>query len=230
MIFSNLIITDAIIYSVVLLTILLTAAITIGRLQKSYFEKHPDDSDKKIYKRKIAWRSVYILVLCCFGISISNAFMTSYAFCVGVSHGMAPDPETQKYDIPYKDVVYFNENSIKETDIDPADLKNRIIIYVRYDCPDCVILHRDLEALNTGRIVFLSSRSKTGLAVRELYDIHLAEVPQGVYINSEGKSTLVSIISGEGENLTLEQEQIATLFNMQANDLDKETESKSGNA
>ena len=102
--------------------------------------------------------------------------------------------------------------SVKETDIDINDLKNKAIIYVRYDCPDCIALHSQLAEIKD--MIFLASRSERGKAARDLYDIKLTEVPQGVYISTEGKATTISIVQHDENGIRLDLQQITILREM----------------
>ena len=76
------------------------------------------------------------------------------------------------------------------------------------------MLHDQLADIND--IIFLSSRTEKGKKVREMYNINLTEIPQGVYIDADGKSTTVRITQGSGDSLILDLQQIATLKEMTA--------------
>lgn len=63
----------------------------------------------------------------------------------------------------------------------PEDLKGSIIIYYRFDCPDCHAIYEDLCKAVEGRdkVYWISSRSKQGKALLANYPV--SEVPSAIY-------------------------------------------------
>lgn len=190
----------------------ISAGVLMHYLHAQYCSKHRDNAEKK---HKICANILKFLALASFSVTgffFGELINVGTSFYIARSHGMTPNPDTGEYDISYGEIMSLNRKSVKETSIDINDLKNKAIIYVRYDCPDCVILHEQLAEI--GDMVFLSSRTDKGKAARELYNIELTEIPQGVYIDSEGHATIIKITQGSGDTLALDLQQIAILREM----------------
>lgn len=64
----------------------------------------------------------------------------------------------------------------------PENLDGCIIIYYRFDCPDCKAIYDDLMTAseNVDNIYFVSSRSEQGSALLNQFPVE--EVPSGIYI------------------------------------------------
>lgn len=212
--FQNLVLPQAVVLSLVIIIISGTAGMVMRKAYNAYCVKHNDCDNAKIIKRGYTFKFAVLVLFSIAGLFLGNALNIAITFHTALTHGMTPNPDTGKYDIPYGKILMLNKNSVKETNADIYDLKNKAIIYVRYDCPDCVILHNQLADVNG--IIFLSSRTEKGKKVREMYNINLTEIPQGVYIDADGKSTTVRITQGSGDSLTLDLQQIATLKEMTA--------------
>lgn len=179
-----------------------------------YCTEHENCANTKITVRGNALKLTVLVSFSIAGLFIGNLINIGTTFYTALTHGMTANPDTGKYDISYGEMQMLNKNSVKETNADIYDLKNKAIIYIRYDCPDCIILHNQLADING--IIFLSSRTEKGKKVREMYNINLTEIPQGVYIDADGKSTTVRITQGSGDSLILDLQQIATLKEMTA--------------
>lgn len=195
-----------------IIIVALSASFLLRSFHTQYCCKHQDSTEKK---HKFCANILKFLTLLAFSVTgffIGEIINVGTSFCIARSHGMTPDPDTGEYDLSYGEIMSLNRNSVKESNVDINNLKNKAIIYVRYDCPDCVILHKQLAEIDD--MVFLSSRTDKGKAVRELYNIELTEIPQGVYIDSEGHATIIKITQGSGDTLTLDLQQIATLREM----------------
>lgn len=195
-------------------TLCAAAGIIVRRIYNNYCTKYKDSNESKIIKRGYALKLTVLVLFSIAGLFLGNLINTATVFYMAITHGMTVNPDTGQYDISYGKMLMLNRNSVKETNVDIYDLKNKAIIYVRYDCPDCIILHNQLANIND--IIFLSSRTEKGKKVREMYNINLTEIPQGVYIDADGKSTTVRITQGSGDSLTLDLQQIATLKEMTA--------------
>lgn len=164
-------------------------------------------------KRKVGAAKITVLLL--FSIAgwfVGNLISIVVTFNVAISHGMTPNDETHSYELTYGEILSLNRQSIKETNIDLNNLKGKAVIYVRYDCPDCVRLHDQLAAVTD--IMFLSSRSERGQAARKMYNISLTDVPQGVYIDPDGNAMIINIVSDD--KLMLDLNQLSILREMEA--------------
>lgn len=214
--FDSYIITDAIKYSIIVLVTTIIICVTIGLMQHHYFKKHKmiNDESNSVKTKKRAIKILYIAALAVTGYALGSTITTVVSYTTALSHGLSVNKETGKYDLTLSEILYLNKNSIKETNVDIDTLNNSVIIYVRYDCPDCVALHNQLLELESENVIFLSSRSETGKSVREKYDIDLTEVPQGVYINDDGKAITISIMRNENNNPVIDYQQINNLLDM----------------
>lgn len=220
--FQNYIITKAALLSAIIAgTTMLIGTILWVSLSR-YCKKHNKEDAQEISKTEKTTVSVLrLFVLILFAVSglyIGNVINISSTYYTAIKHGMTPNSETNKYDLKYGEVIALNKTSVEETDIDENDMKGRLIIYVRYDCPDCMILHDQIAELADHNFIFLSSRTQKGKNVRELYNIDLTEVPQAVYINHEGIATVATIMTGSGKDLAIDYEQIKVLKKMADHD------------
>lgn len=209
--FKNQLFQTAAVISVIITVLACTCGIVVHVLHTKYCKKYEETEDEKIIRRENLLRFLVLILFFTTGLFFSNAVTIGTAFYTAKSHGFTADADG-KYTITYGEMLYLNRNSVKETDIDVNDLKGKAVIYVRYDCPDCVMLHSQLAELDD--MIFLSSRTDKGKSARELYSIVLTEVPQGVYIDENGKATVINIMQGQGDNLTLDLQQIAALREM----------------
>lgn len=198
--------------SAIIAVVTAVVGIIVRNIHTKYCKKHITEDDAVIIKRANALKCFVLILFSITGLFFGNLIAVGTTFYTAVTHGMTTNPDTGKYDITYGRMLMLNKNSIKETNIDINDLKGKAIIYVRYDCPDCIFLHKQLAEIDD--VIFLSSRSENGKAARKLYNIVLTEVPQGVYIDENGKSIVINIMQGQGDYLTLDLQQIAVLREM----------------
>lgn len=203
---------SAAVVSAMIVFMSMSAGVLFHYLHCQYCDKHCDDAEEKHKFRANIIKFFALTAFAVMGLFLGNIITIGTSFCIAKSHGMAINPDTNEYDLPYGEVLSLNRYSVKETNIDINDLKNKAVIYVRYDCPDCVVLHSQLAEIKD--MVFLSSRSEKGRAARKLYNINLTEIPQGVYIDNEGNATTLSITQGAGDTLSLDLQQIAILREM----------------
>lgn len=210
--FKNLVLPQAAALSSVIILISGTAGVIMRKAYNAYCIKHSGCNEAKIIKRGYAFKFIVLILFSVAGLCLGNVINIILTFHTAITHGMTPNPDTGKYDIPYGETIMLNKYSVKETNVDISNLKNKAIIYVRYDCPDCVLLHNQLADIKD--IIFLSSRTEKGKEVREMYNINLTEIPQGVYIDADGNSTTVRITQGSGDALTLDMHQITALQEM----------------
>lgn len=190
------------------LLIAIVAYICINR----YCKRHKD-ADTATRRKVDAAKIAILLLFSVTGWFIGNLISIIITFNVAVSHGMVPNDETNTYDMTYGEILSLNKNSIKETNIDVADLKGKAIIYVRYECPECIRLHDQLAVVTD--MIFLSSRSERGRLARTTYNINLTDVPQGVYIDPNGDAMVINILSDD--RLTVDLNQLSILREMEAN-------------
>lgn len=71
----------------------------------------------------------------------------------------------------------------------PEDLRGNIIIFYKYNCPDCESIYRNLvqHTINEKDIYFSASNSEQGKKLRETYPI--TDVPCGIYVHKDGSFT-----------------------------------------
>jgi hypothetical protein len=210
----------AVILSIVIFAV---TSIALAVAERVYFKKHADGLDKTAERNKKIIRLIYMLILFMLGGSLANLLQFSTAYYHARERGMAPDPKTNQYTLSYNQMIYYNAHSVLESKVNTLDdMSGKIIIYVRYDCKDCVMLHDRLQAVADAHpdFLFLSSRTSTGRTVRDQYNIELTEVPQGVYIRKDGTSVVVPIMIDDKENQTvaLDDKQIESLLNLREHD------------
>lgn len=213
--FHNYYITQAAVMTALVAVAVLLAGIFFRCWHNLFCENHITNFVRVTKKIKIKATILKLTTLIAFsltGLCLGNLIGIALNYNTALSHGMIKNPDTGIYDLTYGEIIYLNRNSIKESDVNINDLKNKAIIYIRYDCPDCVALHEQLAALDD--MIFLSSRSEKGKDAQSLYTIYLTEVPQGVYIDSEGKATVIDIMQGSGKEITLDLQQISILREM----------------
>lgn len=83
--------------------------------------------------------------------------------------------------------IRFMYDGIKTTPIEstlPEDLSGAIIIYYRFECPDCRAVHNELMQASAGvqNIYFIPSRGEQGAKLIEQYPVDA--VPSGIYIRT----------------------------------------------
>lgn len=209
--FQNLLLHQAALWT----TVIAVGSAIIGTILRIQYGKrcsiqYADEITKRKVKSRLTVLRFFILLL--FSVSgtyIGNLINIGTGFYTAVTHGMTPDPNTGQYYLKYGEILALNRTSVKESDIDIKDLKNKAIIYVRYDCPDCAALHDQIAELDD--MIFLSSKTEKGKAARELYNINLTEIPQGVYIDPAGNATTLTITQGSGDTLSLDLHQLNIL-------------------
>lgn len=158
-----------------------------------------------------------IVTLCLFlalGLCVGSILSCIIVCRTAISHGA--DKEAVNT-LSYSTLRVYNKHSIKETNMALQDLKGKAVIFVRYDCPDCLQLHNSLNQIDD--IIFIASRSKLGLQTRSTYSIMLTDVPQGVYIDPNGNAITINIVNRETNSLILDETQIIRLREMERNSL-----------
>lgn len=208
--FGNMRIDIAFFWSILILLISVTITLIINISMKHYLKKNKEHVSEKIEKRLI---TSFVVTLFISAFMFGNILIDTNTLTVALSHGMTRNKDTNKYEITMSDMNAFNKQSMKETKVkDMESLKNQIIIFVRYECIDCLILHDEIKELDD--VIFLSSRSVTGKKAIETYNIKLTEVPQGVYVHENGESTVISFVTGTGKNIKISDERMQVLYNL----------------
>lgn len=119
------------------------------------------------------------------GITLVYAVFIIPTFITALNHGM------YKISTPLAEMTYNNEHTPDESTL-PEDYNNKLIIYYRYDCPDCHATYEDLKKETAGYDVYwISSRSEQGKKLMESFPP--SEVPTGLIVTTSG--------SGKSEQL-----------------------------
>ncbi len=209
--FKDLQLHEAALFSALIALPCLIVGIIIHIGLNKYCKKHLD-TDVGARQKVFALTVIMLIIVSIGGLYLGNLLNTAFVFNTAVSHGMVPDADTGEYELSYEEILTYNKYSVKETEITLDELKGKAIIYVRYDCYDCVRLHEQLSAIDN--VIFLSSQSKLGKEARNTYNIHLTDVPQGVYIDDNGNATTINIVDRGFDVITLNMQQITNLCEM----------------
>lgn len=177
-----------------------------------YCIKHKDETNASIKQKTTAVKAVVLCLYAVTGLFLGNLMSIGITFHTALSHGIEKDEITGKYELTYGEMQTYNRYSIAETNVSVDELKGKAVIFVRYDCPTCILLHSELSSIDD--VVFLSSRSETGKIARELYGINLTEVPQGAFIDNDGNATTISIVSHSNDSVSLDLHQVSILREM----------------
>lgn len=210
--FKNFTLQTAAVYSAAIILCCLTAAIITHIWTNHNCKKVTENPEPKIRSRIFAGKAVALTLFSVTGLFLGNLINIGLAFNTAISHGMTPNAETNSYTLTYGEIQALNKKSVKETNIGINELKEHAVIFVRYDCPDCIALHNQLTEIHD--VIFLSSRSERGRAAQETYDIQLTEIPQGVYVDVNGKSTTIGITRIVNGEITLDLHQLSVLREM----------------
>lgn len=207
--FKNLSLSEAALYSAIITIICITIATIIHIRLNKFCRENEKEVDPAMRRKTTAVKAIVLLIFATAGLYIGNLISIVITYRTALSHGMETDGQCT---LSYGEMQTLNKHSIEETRINIDELKGKAVIFVRYDCPDCIALHDQLNDIQD--MTFLSSRSDLGKAAREIYDIDLTEVPQGAYIDINGNATTVDIICFDNNTITLDLQQIAILREM----------------
>ena len=131
-------------------------------------------------------------------------------------------------DIPFNTMIEYTKKSPLEDTLPENynDLKGKIIIYYRFDCPDChytykpLLQYLDKNKIDMNDVYFVSSRSEQGKKLMQTYPIE--EVPSGVYIykNQTGYTDYVKKVIYDDEDGTakLDTDALNRLFELKYNE------------
>jgi uncharacterized C2H2 Zn-finger protein len=103
-------------------------------------------------------------------------------------------------EIKWEQALKALQNTPVEDNIKGKDLKNSIILYYKFGCPDCdAVFALEKNYFKNNKVYWVSTRSKQGKKLLEKYSVQ--EVPSGVYIDSNGAGTaLILYYSENGES------------------------------
>ena len=150
-------------------------------------------------------------------IQIDSFISLTSTIKTAISHGLTSDIEKMSM-ADLKDLI---NNSPKESKL-PDDIEGVIIIYYRFDCPDCRAIYNDLASAvaNTDNVYWISSRSETGKSLLDKYPVD--EVPTGIYIRHDTYNGNVTFTkyelatTDENENTILDTSAIDRLLYLQS--------------
>lgn len=131
-----------------------------------------------------------------------------------VKHGMTDDNITLQQ---MKDSIALSPEESKL----PDDLTGAIVIYYRFQCPDCEAIYKQLREMtvNNDKVYWVSTRSKQGEALLDKYSVD--EVPSGIYVrvdnygNSIPYAKYVLYTSDNDDNVGLNNFSINRLLELQ---------------
>lgn len=160
---------------------------------------------KKEQKHALWW----LLVPLCITIFIGSNIINGYR------HGM------HDFNMSFHNMLTHIKSSPVEDKL-PSDLQQCIIIYYKFGCADCEDIYADLTTSIKGKenIYWVSSRSKQGKKLRELYPIDM--VPTGIYIYSDSTASAPHFIKkilyehDDAENVHLHKVNLERLLELQA--------------
>lgn len=158
----------------------------LGRTKLKMRNLKNDDSVETKKLREIL-RTRAIILMFISGIAVASITIQFGSFIklasitkTAVEHGLTSDVEKMSMN-ELKDLI---NNSPKESKL-PDNIEGAIIIYYRFDCPDCSAIYNDLAnaVANNSNIYWISSRSEAGKSLLEKYPVD--EVPTGIYIRHD---------------------------------------------
>ena len=133
------------------------------------------------------------------GLIMSIAISSAITFSTAIKHGM------YKTDTPIAAMLKCNEKTPVESEL-PDDISGKLIIYYRYDCPDCHDTYDEMrkmcEAANVDPL-WVSTRSQQGKKLME--DYPPTEVPAGLFIentsnNNKNEYNIEVLAKSSGES------------------------------
>ena len=139
-------------------------AVTIIQFKKGYETKHKRISKIILVTAAVCAISSFVLML-----------TLNISYSIALKHGAYTKDMT----------IATMYDGISHTPVEdklPEDLDGCIVVFYRFDCPDCKAIYEDLMAAsaNVENIYFVSSRSEQGSALIEQYPV--PEVPYGIYL------------------------------------------------
>lgn len=93
----------------------------------------------------------------------------------------------------------------------PDDLSNKLVVYYRFDCPDCHAVYDDLKnATQNYDIVWISTRSKNGKELRKKYPVEY--VPTGIAFNADKQYISFTLYKSENGKIILDSDNLDLLL------------------
>lgn len=155
-----------------------------------------------------------IIFICSFIMVLSWLMMQSIAEKHGMTNEMASEIKIQD--------LYSHIKTTPPEDSLPVDTRGIIVLYYRFDCPDCATIFPELQRVVQDRndVYWVSTRSKQGQTLREKFPVE--EVPSAIYIKQDGKHFIKKILLNIDENgkETLDTENLNRLFKLQKGEKD----------
>ena len=95
----------------------------------------------------------------------------------------------------------------------PTDLNQCIIVYFRFGCKDCEATYHTISKTLSAyeKVYWISSRSAQGKQLLETYPV--AEVPTGIYINTEGSYLAYTLYKPTTEGPVVDNTELEHLIN-----------------
>lgn len=138
-------------------------------------------------------------------ISFMCLIAVSIITVIGFSHGMYDMHTTITETIDY----------ISKTPVEsqiPDDLSNKLVIYYRFDCPNCHAVYDKLEkATQDYDVIWISTRSKNGKELRKTYPVEY--IPTGIAFNSEKQYISFVLYKSENGKIVLDSDNLDLLLN-----------------
>lgn len=124
--------------------------------------------------------AIYIFsMIFCLSISLIGFLYTASVLSLTITayqHGM------YQSNLKIKDIQESINNSPMQSKL-PKDLKNNLIIYYKFGCPDCESIYNELsKTLENTQVYWISVKSDTGKDLLDKYPV--SDVPAGLYITN----------------------------------------------
>lgn len=130
-----------------------------------------------------------------------------------VLHGMPPQES-----MPVLDMVRHVVSTPMESDPPYADVNGHLILYYRFDCPDCEAVYPALQDAFRGqdRVLWIATRSMRGEELAARYPV--ASVPSAVYVDYSGQPHAYDLLSTDGESPALDMGSVQDIQDLMESD------------
>lgn len=188
-------------------------------LQKLIADHAPDETIIAVYRQQKPIRHLQIIrYVCCAIFFFSCISIAEFAvmYHTAKQHGFTDQ---------YTETVHNLWDNIQYSPIEdvlPTKKTNIAVIYYRFGCEDCKLIHEELTSRITpaDNVYWVNTRSKQGIALRESYPI--PKVPTAIYINENGIATTYVLYKKSTQQdrtvIEVHQKNIAQLNEQIAND------------
>lgn len=147
--------------------------IAFGVLEYKYWKKRKTDEITKKTTKTLIVQIITGVFVVCSAISICNNVTTIKK---ARTHGMFQSLNEIKWEQALKAL----QNTPVEDNIEGKDLKNSIILYYKFGCPDCdAVFALEKNYFKNNKVYWVSTRSKQGKKLLEKYPVQ--EVPWCLY-------------------------------------------------